>query len=184
MANWTAQEAFSWGMYGDKMRLGSALCGAASYDPHHRSMNDVRRELRDAIARGSINARGFKVNLNKPPFTRELLPAGLFDQYSALAVNVSGEAMFIPPSSPQNLPKWEKIIFVESEVRALWPTPTPNLDQWMLDDGRKHPDKKRDSRIEDCCKAKNCTWREALAAYKRLPPDIKRSRGQKIKKST
>jgi hypothetical protein len=144
----------------------------------------ARRELRDAIARRAVEARGFKEDKNRPPLAREALPPDLFQRFPSLAVDVFGETTFMHPSPTQNIPVWKGIVFYEPQVRALWPKPTPLLDQWMLEDVTRRPQEKRDTRIEDCRKATGCTVREAKAAYDRLPQDKKRSRGQRIEAST
>jgi hypothetical protein len=161
---WTAGEALNWIGYGDE----------ATY-------HAARQGLRDAIAKGKVVAHGFRVNPNQPPLAREKLPSDLFDQFSRLAVDVFGETTMMHPAAPQNIPQWNGIVFDNKEIRASWPKAAPTLDQWMISDAAAHPDKKRDSRIDDCREANDCTVRAAKAAYARLPNNFKRGRGRKIR---
>lgn len=180
---WTAREALSWGMFGDEatLTLLPPAKGGIDLPAPHRTYDDARRDLRDAIARGAVIASGFRVNNGQPPLEREPLKSDLFDQFPSLAVDVCGDITFMHPASPQWIPQWRKIVFVQDEIRALWPKPTPDLDQWMRDSVAARPEEKRDSHISDCRKATGCTSRKAAAAYNRLPQSMKRGRGQKIK---
>jgi hypothetical protein len=183
---WTAGEALSWGMFGDETILtaSSLVGGGISLPAQQRTYDTARRELRDAIAEETVEARGFENNIRKPSLARETLLPDLFQKHSALAVDASGETTFMHPASPQNIPQWNGIVFLEKEIRALWPKPMPDLDKWMMHSVTTRPDEKRDSRISDCKKATGCSVREAKAAYDRLPPNLKRGRGQRIKAAT
>lgn len=179
---WTACEALSWGMFGDEKVLTSSFVGAQPNFPvSQRTYNAARRELRDAIAEKAVEARGFRGKSGGPSLTRETLDPEMFEQLLALAVDPDGEITFMHPASPQNIPRWTGVIFEEEEVRALWPKVRLDLDQWMKHSVMSRPSEKRDSHISDCQKATGCTVREAKAAYGRLPPNIKRSRGHRIK---
>jgi hypothetical protein len=182
MRIWTALEALSWAMYGDETKL--TLCPSAvaanNLTPPHRTYDTARRELRCAIARGAIEARGFKIDHRQPTLAREPLIPDLFQKYPALAVDAYGETTFMHPASPQPIPEWRDIVFVEDEIRALWPKPKPNLDEWMRRSVATHPNEKRDSRISDCKKTNGCTFRDAKAAYNRLPQNLRPGRGRKI----
>jgi hypothetical protein len=126
MRTWTACEALSWGMFGDETQPLCSIVGAGTNLPARHRTNDIaRRELRSAIAQGVVEARGFRVNHNQPPLAREPLIRDLFDQFPALAVDAFGETVLMHPASPQNIPQWNGIIFVEDEIRALWPKPRP-----------------------------------------------------------
>jgi hypothetical protein len=177
---WTAYEALSWGMFGDKAKLTLLPKSGITLAAPRRTYGAVQRDLRDAIAGGTVVARGFRVNNCQPPLARENLDSDLFDQFPSLAVDVCGDITFMHPASPQNIPTWRGIVFFKDEICALWPKPTPDLDQWMRHSVATGPDEKRDSRIGDCRKATGCTFKDATAAYDRLPQDMKRGRGQRI----
>lgn len=179
---WTAHEALSWGMFGDEKILtpSSITVGVISPPLLQRTYNDAQLELRDAIAKKTVEARGFKVTVGQPSLARETLPSEMFERFRALAVDAFGETAFMRPPVEREFPKWNGIIFDDDKIRTLWPKPTPNVDQWMKASVLNSPDEKRDSRISDCRKATGCTDREAKAAYDRLPPNMKRGRGQKV----
>jgi hypothetical protein len=180
--SWNAREALSWGMYGDETTILSPNRNTSSQPI--RSYNDARRQLRDAIAVGNISAQGFRRSGNKPPLARETISSELFEQFASLAVDATGETTFLHPSSPEDTPQWTGIVFDSDEVRTLWPKPTPDIDAWMLNDFQARPDEKRESRVADCRSATGCTHKQALAAYARIPSNLKRSRGQRISKRT
>lgn len=183
LRTWTAREALSWGMFGNQavLPLLPAAKGGINLPAPHRTYDDARRDLRDAIARGAVIASGFRVNDGQPPLAREPLKSDLFDQFPSLAVDAFGETTFMHPASPQNIPQWRGIVFIQDEIRALWPRPMPDLDEWMKHSLASRPEEKRASHISDCREATGCTHRDAAAAYKRLPQGMKRGRGQKIK---
>ena len=134
----SASEALSWGMFGDRGLLNPvSITRGEKFPPPTRSYAEARRELRDALARGDVKARGFKADRNRPPIGREALDPGRFEGNPNVAVDAFGEATYMHPASPQNIPKWNRIVFEEAEVHALWPKPTPDLNQWMLKDALK-----------------------------------------------
>jgi hypothetical protein len=177
---WAAYEALSWGMYGDEKQPILNIDSEKIRLPERRGYDQTRRELRDAIARRDVTAHGFRFNGNQPPLAREIIPPGLFEQCPSLAVDADGETTFMHPSSPQNIPQWRKIVFDQNEICDLWPKPTPDLDAWMLNDFKTRPDEKREHRIADCRSANRCTHKQARAAFNKVPPHLKRSRGQGI----
>jgi hypothetical protein len=180
---WTTLEALSWGMFGDETMVtpSSLLGGGINLPVSQRTYDAVLRELRDAIAKEIVEARGFPINISQPSLARETLPPELFEKFSALAVDAFGVTTLLHPASPQIIPQWNGIIFEEEDIRALWPKPRSDLDRWMRHSVATLPGEKRNSRISDCQKATGCTIREAKAAHNRLPPDMKRGRGQRIK---
>lgn len=135
-------------------------------------------------SRRDVTAHGFRFNGNQPPLAREIIPPGLFEQCPSLAVDADGETTFMHPSSPQNIPQWRKIVFEQNEIRGLWPKPTPDFDAWMLSDFLARPDEKRERRLSDCRSANHCTVAQARAALKRVPPHLRRGRGQGIPNRT
>jgi hypothetical protein len=177
---WTAHETLSWGMYGDETQPFLRFNSNDRLPPENRAYDQARRELRNAIARRDVAAHGFRLSVNQPPLARETLPAELFEQFPSLAVDAGGETTFMHPSSPQNIPLWRSIIFDPDEVRTLWPKPTPDVDAWMLNDFQTRPNEKRERRLTDCRSANNCTNKQALAAFNRVPSHFKRGRGQRI----
>jgi hypothetical protein len=167
-------------MYGDETQLHLSLPTSQRI----RTYNEARSELRGAIARYEISARGFRKSGNQPAVTRETLPSALFERFPSLAVDAFGQTTFMHPSSPENIPLWENIVFEANEVRAHWAKPTPDIYNWLLERCQERPDEKKESRIADCCEAIGCTNREAKAAYKQLPQELQWRPGQKIRKRT
>lgn len=180
MRTLTALEALSYGMFGDTARFQDVLRGKGSLSSAHRALPEARLQLRDAIGNGVVKARGYRVNLNQPPITRELLESELFKKIKDLAVDFTGETIFLPPASPKNIPRWEHIIFDEKEIKNLWSKTKPIIDAWMENDFEVNPIQKRDARIADCKLATGCTVREAKGAYERIKPDKKLRRGQRL----
>lgn len=178
--SWKAQEALSWGMYGDENQLSAVLRGETPFQPCHRSMDVARRELRDAIACGSVTARGFMVR-SQPSTARERISSDLFDGIEGLAVDIFGETTFMHPASPQNVALWKGIVFNQEEIQSLWPRTRVDLDQWMRAAAVTRPNDKRDTRIRDCVSQTGCTFKEAIAAHNLLPQHMKRARGNRIK---
>ncbi|MET4625742.1 hypothetical protein ABIB83_002758 [Bradyrhizobium sp. I1.8.5] len=181
--SWKAHEALSWGMYGDETQLSAALKGEKPFQPCRRSMDVARRELRDAIACGSVTARGFMVR-SRPSTARERISSDLFDGIEGLAVDIFGETTFMHPASPQNIASWTGIVFNQEEIQSLWPRTRADLDQWMRAAAATRPNDKREARIQDCVSKTGCTFKEAIAAHNRLPQHMKRARGKRIRAST
>jgi hypothetical protein len=176
----TAREALSYGMFGDTAKLQDALDGKRSLSPANRSLAEAQLELRNAIANGVVTAYGYRDCPNQPPLMPETIPSGLFKLFKALAVNDCCETVFLPRASPVNIPRWKNITFNEKEIKNLWPKTDATLDAWMAGDVEAHPIKKRNARIDDCIMANGCPVREAKAAYGRIAPGKKLSRGQKL----
>jgi hypothetical protein len=177
----TALEAFSWGMFGDKGTLAAQMSGATSFSAPQRTYDEARKDLRDAIARGTVKARGFNRDMGLPSSTREVLPSDVFDRFPSLSVDAFGETSSKYPAAPLPIPEWYGIIFDEDEIRDLWPKLAPDLDDWMRKDAEKDPNVKKDTRIADCRRDTGCKVREAKAAYDRLPEGMRRGRGERIK---
>lgn len=177
---WTAHEALSWGMYGSETKRIASIYSDDDLTTPNRTYDVARRQLRDGIARGSVTARGFPVVRGQHPPMRETLPADLFDDVAAFAVDVCGETTVLHPAKVE-VPHWRGIIFDESQIRALWPPPRADLDEWMHAAAIARPHEKRKTRIDDCAAQTGCTHREAGAAHGRLPPGLRRGRGQRIR---
>jgi len=84
--------------------------------------------------------------------------------------------------------KWHSIEFEPSEIKIAWPAPPPETaSKWM----KKEADRlraegkigKREAMVPDCMKATGCTKRQAEAAHKALPQEVRRSRGKPPKSS-
>jgi hypothetical protein len=178
---WTAHEALSWGMYGNEAKRIASIDSDDDLTTPNRTYDVARRELRDAIARGRVTARGFPVVRGQHPPMRETLPADLFDDVPPFAVDVSGETTLMQPARAQQVPHWRGVIFDENQIRALWPRPRADLDKWMHAAAIARPHEKRKTRIDDCVAQTGCAYREAGAAHGRLPPELRRGRGQRIK---
>lgn len=176
----TAAEAFSFGMFGDKTTFAAQMFGFRSAFAPQRAYDAVRQDLRDAIARGTVRARGFNRTTGLPSSPREELPSDVFDRYRSLTVDGFGETSSKYPAPPLPIPEWNEIIFDEGEIRDLWPRVAPNLEDWMRNDAEKNPSAKRDTRIADCRRDNGCTFKEAQAAYRRLPQSMRRGRGERI----
>lgn len=174
----SALEAFSYGMFGDTSKLQSALKGDIRIETAYRSIDGVRRQLRDAIANGAVTARGFRGDPNQ--LTPEIISPELFQLHGALAVDMNGETIFLPPASPKHIARFQNVTFERKEIQNLWPKTNATLDSWMAKDFEVSPIKKRDARLKDCRTATGCTDREAQAAYGRVPPNKKLSRGQRL----
>jgi hypothetical protein len=68
----------------------------------------------------------------------------------------------------------EGAALLNPKPKRIPPTPT-QLDTWMQDNYRKGD--KRDPTIKACCTQTGARWRDAVAAYKRLPAELRRIRG-------
>lgn len=175
----SALEALSYGMFGDTSKLQAALKGDIRFETAHRSIDDVRRQLRDAIANGAVTARGFRGDPNQ--LAPEIISPELFQRHRALAIDINGETIFLPPASPKHMARIQNVTFDRKEIYNLWPKTNATLDAWMAKDFEATPIKKRAARLDDCKKSNpSCTAREAQAAYGRIPREKKLSRGQRL----
>jgi hypothetical protein len=174
----SALEAFSYGMFGDTSKLQRALNGDISIETAHRSIDVVRLQLRDAIANGAVTARGYRGDPNQ--LTPEIISPELFQLHRALAVDMNGETIFLPPASPKHIARCQNVTFERKQIQNLWTKADAALDAWMAKDFEETPIKKRAARLDDCKRSNPCTDREAQAAYGRIPPDKKLRRGQRL----
>ncbi|MBB4362197.1 hypothetical protein GGD65_003222 [Bradyrhizobium sp. CIR18] len=178
MARLTAREALSYGMFGNAAMLQNALDGKANISLASRSLPEITRQLRDAIAKRTVSAEGYPEKVGQPAISTELLPWALFEEFESLAVDHTGETVFLPPGAPQNIPRWKNVTFDAKEILELWPIANQQIDAWMNADFANNPLKKRKDRISDCTRAIPCTFATATAAFNRSPSK-KRSRGQR-----
>jgi hypothetical protein len=93
---------------------------------------------------------------------RDIVWPGRFDPVSGFGARAPASES----ASPSKAPPDEK----------AKPTST-ELDEWML--GNVKRGDKRDPTIAACCADTRATWREALAAWRRLPDELRLKRGQK-----
>ena len=178
MTRLTAREALSHGMYGHTATIQDILNGGMNRGVASRSITEATRQLRDAIARRSVTAEAYPEKLGQPSISTEILPWTLFEKFKDLAVDHTGETVFLPPSAPQHIPRWTNATFDAEEILALWPVTDQQIDAWMNADFANNPLKKRKDRISDCVFANGCTVAVAIAAFNRSPAK-KRGRGQR-----
>ncbi|MET4017003.1 hypothetical protein [Bradyrhizobium sp. S3.2.12] len=178
MTRMTAREALSYGMFGNTAMLQNILDGNMNRGLASRSLEEATRQLRDAIARRSVTAEGYPEKVGQPSISTETLPWTLFEKFKDLAVDHTGETVFLPPAAPQHIPRWTNVTFDAKEILALWPTTNRQIDAWMNADFANNPLKKRKDRISDCVFANGCTVATAIAAFNRSPAK-KRGRGQR-----
>jgi hypothetical protein len=87
------------------------------------------------------------------------------------------------------VPEWTDVQFSREEVLAIWPEgrepatgAAPAATAWMLAEAKRLRAKgqrpKRDVIVKDCMRETHCSWDEALAAWKELPDDLRRRRGE------
>ena len=181
---WTAAEALSWGMFGDTTILSPARQFSRTPAPKQvRSYEAAVRDLRDAVAAGTVNWRGYRVlQSGISPFRKKPKRNYCADQ-PLLAIDAFGELTFTRPSAAKSagasIPRFTGIVLDEVEVQALWPKPRPDLEQWMVSDAIAYPKKKRYIRIDDCIESNRCTNREANKAYEAISSELRRKRGER-----
>ncbi len=178
MTRLMAREALSYGMFGSTTILQHALSGNGGGTWAFRSLDTATRQLRDAIATRIVTAEGYPEKSGQPSLSTEILPWILFEKYKNLAVDHTGEVVFLPPAAPKFRPHWTNITFDAKEITALWPVTNQQIDAWMNADFANFPLKKRKARIDDCVNKNNCTHAVAKASFNRSPAK-KRGRGQR-----
>ena len=71
---------------------------------------------------------------------------------------------------------------IDAEVQAMFPVPKPSAAEWMATTARAEIEAGKRLKFEDarsrCTQATGCTTRQAEAAWKELPDDLKGSRGR------
>lgn len=178
MTRLTAREALSYGMFGSTTILQHALSGNGGGTSAFRSLDTATRQLRDAIATRIVTAEGYPEKFGQPSLSTETLPWILFENYKNLAVDHTGEVIFLPPAAPEFRPLWKNVAFDVKEIKTLWPVTNQQVNAWMDADFANFPLKKRKDRIEDCADNNNCTHAIATASFNRSPAK-KRGRGQR-----
>ena len=171
-----AREAISFGMFGDQTVLSRGLISPSPVMV--RTYPEVQRELRDALAEGRVEARGVDGEKPRPFQRRKRIKAEVFEMNSNMTIDATNETTFLDPGREKGFPKLKEIAVSRADIESLWPKPNNILDMWMQNHAKSDPQAKRQTRIDDCRSANNCTHKEAREAFNRLPN--RRTRGQRI----
>jgi hypothetical protein len=141
---------------------------------------DAQRRLARSIAQGQVQAMGRRAR----HAALEKVPADIF-RITDIEVVISplGDIVSLRPHQVYRGEQWCSVEFDAAEITRAFPSaPKKSVDQWMLQEGNRYRSDgrigKRDIMVKDCQTATGCSSREAIAAHKRLPEDLRRQRGK------
>ena len=141
---------------------------------------DAQKRLARCIAQGQVQAMGRRTRHG----ALENVPADIF-RITDIEVVISphGDIVSLRPHQVYEGEQWYSVEFDAAEIRRAFPSsPKQSVDQWMLQEGNRYRSDgrigKRDVMVKDCQTATGCSSREAKAAHKRLPEDLRRQRGK------
>ena len=141
---------------------------------------DAQKQLAKCIAQGQVQAMGRR----KRHAPLEMVPADIF-RIADIEVVISphGDIVSLRPHQVYRGEQWSSVEFDAAEITRAFPSaPKQSVDQWMLQEGNRYRSDgrigKRDIMVKDCQTATGCSSREAKAAHKRLPEDLRRQRGK------
>jgi hypothetical protein len=149
-----------------------------------KELRNAEASLGKAIGQESVRAWGrpTKEGLYEPvPNEQFRIPGG------PLGVDVTGDMVSVHPNHPYTGPRWYSIEFEPEEIKRVWPKPPlASAMDWMRQaakrlkaEGRKE---KRETLVQDCVKATECTTRDAIKAYQSLPENVRLGRGKPRKR--
>jgi hypothetical protein len=175
---WSAAEALSWIIRQQSLGLEHWTTDMGP------GIEPAQKGLADAIATGRVGAWGRKQA--QPHGLVEQVPSDPFRiQGLEMVVGVHGDMTTLPPHKLNKYkgPRWQSIEFEADEIKQTWPKPPPpRATDWMLKEAQRLQAAgrigKRDDMVRRCREETGCTKRQAEAAHKDLPEDLRRSRGK------
>lgn len=174
---WSAAQALSWTICKKPLPIKQWT----NTDIGHEFEN-AKKILSTAIANGHVQAWGRP----KPQAPYEKVPSEQF-AIPGIPVGVDAHGEMVSLKAHLNKlytgPRWSDIHFEPEEIKREWPKPaSPSVDEWMSREAKRlDPSgriKKRDDMVARCKEEIGCTKREAEAAHKRLPDELRRPRGK------
>jgi hypothetical protein len=138
-------------------------------------LHEAQNKLASAIAAGQVHAWGRR----QAHELTEKIPNDPFRiRNLRIVVGPYGEMTTLPPFQRYIGPRWHSIEFEADEIKQAFPVPPPvSARDWMLKEAQQTR-AKRYLLVQECMKATNCTKRQAEAAYKSLPDELKWKRGR------
>jgi hypothetical protein len=167
---WSASQAISWIIRKKPLKLEDREW-TTDMGP---KLAEAQRKLAEAIGAGQVQAWG----RSQPHGLLEPVPRDPF-RIPGLVVIVGEHGEMRPLLSRKRYdgPRWQSIEFDADEIKHVFPKPpVPTAQEWMSKNANKRH--KRDSLVRDCMKATGCTKRDAEAAHKELPEELRRTRGK------
>lgn len=148
-------------------------------------LNDAERRLAEAVGSARVKAFG-RENFALP---KKQIPAECFNEDGAV-IGFDGRLKL--PRAPYNYPPghgWSHVELDAADMRREFPAPdrverAASAREWMEAEARKHiekhggPAKRDDDLIPRCMKECSVTRREAEAAHRALPSELKAARGR------
>jgi hypothetical protein len=175
---WSAAQALAWIIRQEPLELRQ---WTADMGP---MIKDAQMKLTAVIAAGEVQALGRKQSHGSV----EQIPSDPFRIPGlAVVVGVHGDMTALAPHKLYEGPRWNLVEFEADDIKRAFPKPPPiSTTEWMLKEAGPHaggPIAKRDDMVHRCMRETNCTKREAEAAHKSLPKELKRKRGKPPKNS-
>ena len=168
-SRWSASQALAWIICQKPLKLESREW-TSDMGPQIES---AQRKLAEALEAGQVQAWGRSLphGLLEPVPRDPFCIPGL-----VIIVGEHGEMRPLLPHTRYDGPRWQSIEFDADQIKHVFPKPPFLAQKWMSKNATKG--QKRDSLVKDCMKATRCTKRDAEAAYKELPEELRRPRGK------
>ena len=169
---WSASQALAWIVCQRPLKLEDREW-TSDMGPQ---IEGAQSKLAEAIGGGQVQAWGRRQ-------AHGLLEAVPRDPFCipglVVIVGEHGDMRSLLPHKPYAGPRWQSIEFDADQIKHVFPKPPFLAQKWMSKNATKG--QKRDSLVRDCMKATGCTKRDAEAAYKELPEELRRPRGKPIR---
>jgi hypothetical protein len=178
-SKWSAAQTLAWIIRQEPLELRKWASDMGS------QLEPAAKKLSEAIGGGDVNAWGRP----EPHALTERIPNDQFSiQDITLIVTPHGDLATLPRHRLFSYKgrRWHGIEFEADGVKKVFPGPPPvSAMEWMQNEAQGQAENgcipKRDVIIQDCMGATGCTKRQAAAAHKALPDNLKRRRGKPTK---
>jgi hypothetical protein len=169
---WSAQQAYSWAVYGDETIIGSRQVPP----PQRRSFQVARAAIRNGIAKHQLTGSVLVGGQRRP------LDPQQFRDFNNMAIDECGDIVPLVPYRNRDLPiEGTRVRFSEREIKSLFPVDIDMAEDWMRHYMAHNPTAKKSTAVTECRNKSGLTARAADEAWRKIGPGLGRGCGKRIK---
>lgn len=168
---WTAQQAYSWAVFGDETIIGSRNSPSRQL----RRFEDVRATIRNSIAK-ELLVGSVLVNQQRHP-----LDPQQFRDYPNMAIDEYGDIVPLVPYRTRELPtQGRQALFSVRETKSIFPNGIDHALVWMHGYMKRNPMAKKEAAVTDFRNETGLSVRAANEAWRKIAPELGRGPGRRI----